>query len=617
MLRAIRIAALFSLAVHVGCTGGGEKSAPPSPVSAARSSLTAAPASVFADGSPSITLTATARDAAGAPLAGMVARFAASGSGNQLSAATATTNAAGVATVMLGSTKAEAKDVSAAIDGVAVAQHATATFVAGAESAAHSTLVAVPATAPDDGTPAALTATVQDAYGNPVQGATVTLSSSGGATLVQPGPTDASGLATGSASSLARGTETITATVGSTEVATADVTFTAAPPSASLSTVVTNGSSFPADGTSAATVTVTVRDTASRPMSGQTVTLAHSGDASISPSSATTGADGVATFHVAASSATSGNVTATVNPGAGQVIVASNPALGFVPFYGIGGKITGLTGDGLVLATPGQAGLAVTSGATTFAFPTPVVPGTAYAVTIVAKPAGMECGVVSPRGIIGVASVSSVTVWCSPAWAKVSAGDYHSVGIKTDGSLWAWGSGSSRTPILIGTGFATAAAGESYTLAVKTDGTLWAWGENRSGQLGDGTTDEPERARADRDGDRLVVGGGGRAATPWRSRRDGTLWTWGCEREWRSSATARASTSRPRCRSGPRPTGRPWRRALATRWPSRRDGTLWGWGYNWEGQVGDGTQTLRVDPVQIGTEKTGRRWRRASAIRSP
>jgi alpha-tubulin suppressor-like RCC1 family protein len=66
--------------------------------------------------------------------------------------------------------------------------------------------------------------------------------------------------------------------------------------------------------------------------------------------------------------------------------------------------------------------------------------------------------------------------------------------IKTDGSLWAWGSGplgdgnsaNSSTQKLIGTGFAVVAPGWDHAIALKTDGSVWAWGRNDSGQLGDG-----------------------------------------------------------------------------------------------------------------------------------
>lgn len=85
---------------------------------------------------------------------------------------------------------------------------------------------------------------------------------------------------------------------------------------------------------------------------------------------------------------------------------------------------------------------------------------------------------------------------------KIAAGGGHTVVIRSDGTLWAWGSNDSgqlgdgtapetkTTPVQIGneTNWNAVAAGMRHTVALKTDGTLWAWGDNNFGQLGDGTT---------------------------------------------------------------------------------------------------------------------------------
>ena len=87
----------------------------------------------------------------------------------------------------------------------------------------------------------------------------------------------------------------------------------------------------------------------------------------------------------------------------------------------------------------------------------------------------------------------------------VGAGDYHTVALLGDGTVWAWGwnefgqlgdgTGTDRsTPVQVrGLADVTAvAAGGEHSIALRRDGTVWAWGCNDTGQLGDGT--ETDRA---------------------------------------------------------------------------------------------------------------------------
>ncbi|TMA71538.1 MAG: hypothetical protein E6J67_22500, partial [Deltaproteobacteria bacterium] len=100
-------------------------------------------------------------------------------------------------------------------------------------------------------------------------------------------------------------------------------------------------------------------------------------------------------------------------------------------------------------------------------------------------------------GTTNTERLAPVQVGTDKNWALIAADERHSFAIKTDGTLWAWGSNGNfqlgdgtatdrSTPVQIGTDthWAAVAAGDSHSLAIKTDGTLWAWGNNQFGQLG-------------------------------------------------------------------------------------------------------------------------------------
>jgi alpha-tubulin suppressor-like RCC1 family protein len=125
-------------------------------------------------------------------------------------------------------------------------------------------------------------------------------------------------------------------------------------------------------------------------------------------------------------------------------------------------------------------------------------------------------------------------------WLKISSGRGHVLAIKTSGALFAWGEntyqelgigvGTYQTvPIQVGTAidWYQVAAGKSYSLASKNGGTLFSWGYNGSGQLGIGTLITT--------GTRTQIGtnniwtnqiqAGGVFATAIQS--NGSLWAWG------------------------------------------------------------------------------------------
>jgi len=195
-------------------------------------------------------------------------------------------------------------------------------------------------------------------------------------------------------------------------------------------------------------------------------------------------------------------------------------------------------------------------------------------------------------------------------WQSVSETAFTGMAIKNDGSLWGWGqnigninstSGSSvLAPIRVGTdnNWQAVSAGTGHTAAIKTNGTLWTWGSNGYGQLGLSTSlNYFEPTQVGTDTWAYVSAGYDYTLAV---KSNGTLWAWGYNNKGQLG-NGNLSNSNAPVQIG---TATNWSKVYAGNGSSyalKTDGTLWAWGDNQYSQLGDGTATDRTTPVQIGT----------------
>ena len=206
----------------------------------------------------------------------------------------------------------------------------------------------------------------------------------------------------------------------------------------------------------------------------------------------------------------------------------------------------------------------------------------------------------------------SGTTWkynlMSPLFTEMGAA------IKTNGTLWTWGKNengelglddrgpgnstarSSPTQVGTDTTWLSVSGGQSVS-ALKTDGTLWVWGDNSRGQLGlnqnsgqyagSYAKSSPTQVGTETNYSQISTGQKGQ----WAIKTDGTLWGWGENGFGQLGQNQAQSPSNDYNRSSPVQVGTNtnWQQVQAGADMTialKTDGTLWSWGSNQTGSLG-------------------------------
>lgn len=219
-------------------------------------------------------------------------------------------------------------------------------------------------------------------------------------------------------------------------------------------------------------------------------------------------------------------------------------------------------------------------------------------------------------GSIGFFTSSPVQLGSLTDWKYPYPGFRSILATKTDGTLWAWGYNGTgelglgdttnrSSPVQVGTltTWQSASMGgdssPNSAFAIKTDGTLWAWGSNGNGVLGLGnTTNYSSPVQVGTLTTWKSVSGG--ATSSYAIKTDGTLWSWGSASYGALGSGATISRSSP-VQVGALTTWATVSGGSYTALAVKTDGTLWGWGFNLLGAVGTGNTTDYSSPVQVGT----------------
>ncbi|MCI8520135.1 MAG: S8 family serine peptidase [Clostridia bacterium] len=203
--------------------------------------------------------------------------------------------------------------------------------------------------------------------------------------------------------------------------------------------------------------------------------------------------------------------------------------------------------------------------------------------------------------------------------ASVTASGHHSIALKDDGTIVTWGNNdygvlcdgsklSHSIPIqslvknvkIPNNGETVLDTNSSTALVVKEDGTVWGWGSNPTGQLGN-ESDKTYSIPVEIEGLTDVVSVSIGSVHAIALKKDGTVWSWGRNNlgQLGIGSNSNVVETLPPVQVNNLDNiiaiDIGYNHSVAL----RADGTVWTWGYNGSGQLGDGTTTTKNTPVKV------------------
>ena len=214
--------------------------------------------------------------------------------------------------------------------------------------------------------------------------------------------------------------------------------------------------------------------------------------------------------------------------------------------------------------------------------------------------ASMNAGSRVPLMVPGMSNVKAL-----------SAGQTHTSVVTTAGSVWSWGSLPGRfsaVPVQVAglQNVRTVVSGHDFNLAIKLDGTVWGWGGNEYGQLGTGKRSELAVTPVQVNGLDQVITVSAGFVHAMALRKDGTVWSWGSD-SYGVLASKNGKPYVPQPVQGlPTPVnGASGVKAIAAGTYNSAvlysDGSVWAWGDNGAGQLGNGGTANASAPVRINS----------------